>query len=116
MPTARSVTNTPAIPTSLILRARPRIVPRCSTPRMVTWSCVSISYRRNIAAGLLATRALRRRSSEWGSFFLSAEDMLELSVNCSENGTRLPNEDLRRPLPEAFFKIRNEKRVLSTQA
>ncbi len=42
--------------------------------------------------------------------------MLELSVNCSENGTRLPNEDLRRPLPEAFFKIRNEKRVLSMLA
>src|SRR5438445_7075779 len=45
VPTSHTATNTPAIPTSLISRARPRIVTRCSTPRTVTWSCVSISYR-----------------------------------------------------------------------
>src|SRR5713226_2086412 len=45
VPTSHSVTNTPAIPASLISRERPRIAPRCSTPRMVTWSGVSISYR-----------------------------------------------------------------------
>ena len=38
---SRAVTNTPAVPLSLILRERPRIVARSSG--VVTWSSVSIS-------------------------------------------------------------------------
>src|SRR5438132_12504088 len=43
VPATHSGTNTPAVPASLILRDRPRIVARSSG--VVTWSSVSISYR-----------------------------------------------------------------------
>jgi len=88
VPTSHTVTNTPAIPASLMFRDRPRNVPRCSKPNMATRSSVSISYR------WYCRRFICRSCSPvqvigLGVFFLPGRGMRELSLSCSENRTSL---------------------------